>query len=335
MRKILKIGNKSIGEGNSPFFIAEAGSNHNQSYETAAKLVDVAADAGADAVKFQLFQSGELYPPGTEMYKIFKSVEFDAEWLGKLSEHAAKRGILFLASAFDRKSADLLEAAKVPAYKIASSETTNIPLLSYIAKKGKPLLISTGMCDLVDVYEAIKLCESLGNSELALFQCGAMYPLPPELAHLKVMDMFRETFPYPVGYSDHTLGNHITLAAVARGASLIEKHFTLDRQSQGPDHFYALEPKELKQLVKESREIYASLGEKEKLMLPEEKRVGRREGLYIKRNIKMGQKLTAEDIEIKRPALGLRARYASAIVGSSAKTDLAEGSPLNWADLSL
>ncbi len=333
MKQTIKLGSKTIGQGQGPFIIAEAGSNHDQSFETAIKLIDVAADAGADAVKFQVFQAGELYPPGTEMHKIFKSVELNADWLSKLNQHAKKRNILFLASAFDRKSVDLLEAIEVPAHKIASSETTNIPLLAYIAKKKRPMLISTGMCDLVDVFEATRLCQELGNDDIALFQCGAMYPLPVDLAHLRVMDSLRETFRCPVGFSDHTLGIHITLAAVARGADMIEKHFTLDRNSKGPDHFYALEPKELTQFVKESREIYSALGSREKQMLPEEKRLGRRDGLYLKAPKKRGEKISAEDLETKRPAVGIRARYKNFLQGAVAKTDLNEGAALEWQNI--
>ena len=324
------IGNASIAAGGRPFIIAEAGSNFNQSLDTALRLVDTAAECGADAVKFQLFRAEELYPAGSEMHKIFKSVELNPDWVPRIAAHAAARGIQFFASAFDRKSVDVLDAAGAPAYKIASSETTNIPLLSYIAAKGKPLVVSTGMCDMVDVAEAVNACEGAGNRSIALLQCVAMYPLPPELVNLRVMDLLGEVFGCPVGFSDHTLGIGPSIAAVARGAAIIEKHFTLDRKAEGPDHFYALEPAELKALVTGAREAHAALGRPVKEMAPEERRLGRREGLYAARPIARGSTLAAEDVAARRPALGLRSRYRDTVIGAVATRDIERDAPLSW-----
>ena len=324
------IGSVRVANGGNPFIIAEAGSNFNQSLDTALKLIDVAADCGADAVKFQLFQAGELYPADSEMYNLFKAVELNPDWVGKLFIHARDRKIQFLASAFDRKSVDVLDAVGVPAHKIASSETTNMALLGYIAAKHVPMIISTGMCDLVDVTDSINICEAAGNNRIALLQCVTMYPLPPELANLRVMELFKDVFSCPVGFSDHTLGIAASIAAVARGASIIEKHFTLDKNAQGPDHFYALEPSELNLLVASAREAHVALGQPVKDLAPEERRLGRREGLYAARRISKGQKLGAGDISVRRPAVGLRARYRDTIVGSVAQEDLEKDAPITW-----
>ena len=324
------IGRAQIGGVAAPFIIAEAGSNFDQSLDIALKLIDTAVDCGADAVKFQLFRADELHPVGSEMYKAFKAVELNPDWVEKLFAHARDRNIQFLASAFDRKSVDLLEALGVPAHKVASSETTNIPLLSYIAAKHTPMISSTGMCDLADVADAVMICEAAGNDRIALLQCVAMYPLPVELTNLRVMEMFSKTFSCPVGYSDHTLGLAASIAAVAMGANIIEKHFTLNKNSKGPDHFYALEPDELKTLITMAREAHAALGRAAKELTPDEKRWGRREGLYAARDIKSGSRIGEDDISVQRPAVGLRARYRNALLDATAAADIDRGAPITW-----
>lgn len=330
-----RIGATRIANGASPFVVAEAGSNFNQDLDTAYRLIDTAAEAGADAVKFQLFRAESLYPKGTEGYQAFKAVELNPDWVPDLDRHARERGILFLASAFDAASVDVLEAVEVAAHKVASSETTNVPLLAYIAAKGRPMLVSTGMCDMVDVHEAVTLCLAGGNDRVALLQCGSVYPLPPQEVHLKVMDLFRETFGGPVGLSDHTLGLAAAVAAVARGAAVIEKHFTLDRAAEGPDHAYALEPADLKRLVAEIREAHAALGAPVKELLPDERQFGRRDGLYAARDIAAGETISPQDIAVRRPAPGLRARYRETAVGARAARAVAAGEPITWDMLTL
>ena len=327
------INNVTVGGSNEPYFIAEAGSNFDQDLDTGLRLIDIAGDAGANAVKFQLFRADALYPDGGELHAAFKAVELNPEWVPKLAEHAASQNLTFLASAFDPESIKVLESIGVPAHKIASSETTNLKLLDQFAETGKPLFLSTGMCDLIDVQEAVARCLARGNNQVALLQCGAMYPLPPEHAHLRVMELYRNVFTSPVGFSDHSLGTHITLAAIARGANVIEKHFTHNREARGPDHFYALEPAELKQLITDARDIRASLGTARKEMLASEREYGRREGLYAGRNIANGSVLIEADIEIRRPAIGLRARHLEAAIGMHATHAIPAGTPLTWDDL--
>jgi sialic acid synthase SpsE len=328
-----KIAGRLIGADQRPYVIAEAGSNHNQSLDTARQLIDVAAEAGCDAVKFQLFEAGELYPPTHELYKIFKAVELSPDWLLPLQQHAMTRGLAFFASVFDRRSADRLAALDVPAFKIASSETAKLDLLAYVAAKKKPLIVSTGMCDLVDILEAASCCERNGNNEVALLQCVALYPPQPSDANLAVMDTLHSLFGCPVGYSDHVLGTTIAVAAVARGAAVIEKHFTLDRKSPGPDHSYALEPNELADMVRQMREVHAAIGNGVKDMHPEERRRGRREGLYAAKAVALGERFTSDAIAIRQPAIGIRARQLDQLIGLATVRALKEGDPIHWDDV--
>jgi sialic acid synthase SpsE len=328
-----EVSGRRIANGERPYVIAEAGSNFNQSLDTGYALIDAAAASGADAVKFQLFRPESLYPPGTKEYDAVSAVTLNPEWVPSLADHAEAQEIAFMASAFDVESVDILDAANVPAHKVGSSEATNLAVLARMAKSGQPIFLSTGMCDMVDIHEAVAICVAHGNRQVALMQCGAMYPLPPELTNLKVLDLFRRVFGGPAGLSDHTLGFAVPVAAVARGAAVIEKHFTLDRTTEGPDHFYALEPDELKQLVTMLHEAHSAIGQGVKAMLPEEREFGRREGLYAARHIAAGAVLTMADIEVKRPAIGLRARYRDLADGARAARDIAAGEPITWNDL--
>lgn len=328
--KEIEIGGQLVGGNAVPYIIAEAGSNFNQDLDMARRLVDAASNAKANAVKFQLFRADALYPKKDGFYDLFKSIELNPEWVPKLSDHARDQGMEFMASAFDKDSVDILEGAGVSAHKIASSETTDLPFLHYVASKGKPMVISTGMCDLVDVEEAVNVCLGVDNSKIILLQCGAMYPLPAEQVHLRVIASFRERFGCPVGFSDHTLGQAAAAAAVGLGATVFEKHFTLDRSLEGPDHSYALEPEELASYVAGIQEAHRSLGSCTKEMLPEEKQNGRREGLYAARDLNKGDVLTAADLIIKRPALGLRARYQTCVVGAIITRSICADAPITW-----
>ncbi|MCD4744446.1 MAG: N-acetylneuraminate synthase family protein, partial [Desulfobacteraceae bacterium] len=268
------IGGVRIAVAGKPYIIAEIGSNHDQSIDKAFRMIDMAAVAGADAVKFQLFKADKMYPVGTKMYDIFKSIELDTDWLSKLVKHCREAGVQFMASPFDAESASFLEDIGVNAYKVASSEITKPGLLSHIALFKKPMFISTGMCDLVDVYDAVECCKHAGNTQIALLQCGAMYPIPVEHVNLRVMDTFESLFGCPVGFSDHTRGMAAAVAAVGRGACVIEKHITLDRNSNGPDHFFAMEPDEFKIFIQMMNDADYCLGSPEKKMLPEERAQG-------------------------------------------------------------
>ena len=334
LNNTLKIAETDVGGGAPPYVIAEIGSNFNQSLDTARRLIDVAAEAKANAVKFQLFRANFLYPNGGELHDIFKSVELNAEWLPVLESHARAQGMHFMASAFDTVSLDALDAVGTPAHKIASSETSNLGFVHSVASKGKPVIISTGMCDMVDVEEAVNACLGAGNSQIILLQCGALYPLPSEQVNLRVIASFAQRFQCPVGFSDHTLGQTAATTAVGLGANVFEKHFTLDRASAGPDHFYALEPGELKAYVAAVHEAHQSLGSSSKQMLAQEREFGRREGLYLARALAAGERIGLGDVVSKRPALGLRARYAPAVVGAMLTRLVEKDTPITWDMLS-
>lgn len=333
MQSRFHIGKRQVGEGAPAFLIAEAGSNHNQKISRAKALIDAAAASGADAVKFQLFNAEDLYSSEHPAFKTVKACEFPREWVKPLDRYAKKKKILFMATPFDRQAVDLLCAIGSPALKWGSSETTNLSLLKYAAAKNIPLLISTGMCDMADIYEAMEVVEEGGCDKAALLHCVSVYPAEAAEVNLRVMDSLRASFGVPVGFSDHTLGLAAPVAAAALGASVIEKHFTLDRKLKGPDHFYALEPDELKQMVAMIRETESSLGSSVKRVLPLEKKWGRREGLYAARAISKGTKLTPADLRSARPATGIRARYRGALTGFRAKKTIRKDQPLSWEDI--
>jgi sialic acid synthase SpsE len=329
----IRIAGRPVGPRHDPFVIAEIGSNYDQDPDKARALIDAAADAGADCVKFQLFRADAMYPDGGDMHALFKSLEFDPALLPALAAHARARGVLFTASPFDPLSLTRLVEAGVPLLKVASSEATNTPLLRAMAATGLPLLLSTGMCDMADVAAAVALCRDAGNASICLLQCGAVYPLPPGDSHLRVMDRYAGSFGLPVGFSDHTLGLAVPVAAVGRGACVIEKHITLDRAAEGPDHAYALEPDDFTAMVRMIREAHAALGRPEKDLLPQEREQGRREGLHAARDLPAGTVLADGDLLSARPALGVRARDRASVIGAALSRAVAKGAPLRWEDL--
>ena len=330
MMQKVKIGDRWVGEGEPTFIIAEVGSNHDGKLDQAKKLIDVAAESGVNAVKFQLFKAENLYAKDDPMFAVMKVNELPREWVAKLKDYSGSKGLMFLASPFDDESIDYLEKVGVPAYKWASSETVNLLLLRYAACKKKPMLISTGMCDLADVSAAVEVIYAAGNRSIVLLHCTCLYPAKPNQVNLRMMDTLKDAFHLPVGLSDHTLGFVITLAAVTRGACVIEKHFTLSRKLEGPDHSYALEPHELKQMVSAIRDVEASLGSPIKDMLPEERLIARREGVTAKTAIPKGIRLTKAMVEIKRPALGIKSRFLDIVIGMKARRNIEQGEPITW-----
>ena len=328
-----KIGDRVVGGNESPYVIAEASSNFNQSKDIAFKLIDVAHEAGADAVKFQLFRADVLYPDHGEMYDVFKSIELNSDWLPELMKHAEDRGLQFSASAFDRYSISALIELNVPFMKVASSETTNLDLVARMAATGKPLFLSTGMCDIIEIVEAVELCISLGLNDISLMQCQAQYPLDPIDANISAIDTLKSIFGGPVGFSDHTLGISIPIAAVGRGAATIEKHFTLDRNMEGPDHFYALEPNELKSMIDAIRTVHLAIGSSNKEMTKQEQELGRRLGLWMKRPKQAGELITEDDLQVRRPAIGVKSRYIGTVIGAKMKNTLDSNQPICWSDI--
>ncbi len=318
----IQIGNRLISNQSSPYIIAEIGSNFNQDLETAFKLIDVAVDAKADAVKFQLFKASNLYPNRDGLYDVFKSIELNHEWIPKLIEYCTSKKIEFLCSAFDFESFELLEKNNLNAHKIASSETTNFEFISKVASSGKPIIISTGMCDIIDVIESVNICKKNSNDKFIILQCSSIYPLDYVDVNLDVIKTYKKLFNSIIGFSDHTKDNVAAVTAVGVGARVIEKHITLDRNMSGPDHSYATEPKDFLNFCQSIRDAFKSIGCSDKKMLQVEKDTGRRDGIYAKNNLSKGSVLNFENVVIKRPAIGLRARYLANIIGLKIKKDL-------------
>ncbi|MDD5433314.1 MAG: N-acetylneuraminate synthase family protein [Candidatus Pacebacteria bacterium] len=332
--KYLKLGNKIIGQNQPCFIIAEAGANHNHNLNQAKELIDVASDCGADAIKFQSIKFDELYlpsfPPSEKVKSLYPAIELPEEWYKELFSHAKKRNILLLSCPTYIKAVDLLLKFGVAGFKIASPQTkANLPLLSYAAKKQKPLIISTGYCNLTDIEQALRVCQKARNNQIVLLHCTAKYPILANQANLKVMGTLAKKFKTLVGYSDHTLGFNVSLGAVALGACVLEKHFTLSRKLKGPDHFYAQEPKELKEMIKQIREVEQSFGKGKKTVLSEEKKLYSyiQTRVAAKCDIKKGQVLKWEMLDFKRMPRGFLANEWEKLLNKKVKKDIKKGEP--------
>ena len=339
--KSIKINNKFIGENNPCYIIAEAGSNHNGNLKQAKKLIDVAVEAKADAVKFQLYKAETLYSKytpefsylkGKNPYELIKSIETPREWIKELVDHCKKNNIDFLASAFDFEAVDLLNKY-VSAFKTASVEIVDLELIKYTAEKGKPMIISTGMANLGEIEDVINAIKSIGIEKIILLHCNSLYPTPTEIVNLKAMETMKNAFKIPIGFSDHTLGIHIPIAAVAMGACVIEKHFTLDRTLPGPDHSFAIEPDELKEMVRFIRDVENAQGEgiKEKSELEsEEMYIKARRSIHAKVDIPKGVKITRGMLIIKRPGYGIKPKFIGLVMGRETKKDIKEDEWITW-----
>ena len=337
----IKLGNKLIGDGEPCYIIAEAGSNHNGSLEQAKKLIDVAADAKADAVKFQIFKAEDLYSKytpefsylkGENTYELIKSLETPREWVKELAEYCKEKDVDFLASAFDFEAVDIMDKY-VLAFKIASFEIVDLGLIKYAAEKRKSMIISTGMANLGEIEDAITAIKSVGNENVVLLHCNSLYPTPVEIVNLKAMETMRTAFKITAGFSDHTLGTHISIAAVAMGACVIEKHFTLDRNLPGPDHSFAIEPGELKEMVRCIREVEKAKGsgiKKKSELESEEMYVKARRSIHARVDIPKGTKITKGMLIIKRPGYGIKPKFIDVVIGREAKKDIKEDEWITW-----
>ena len=341
----LKVGERWIGDGQPCFVIAEAGANHNRDIGMAKELIAVAAEAGADAVKFQTYSAETLYSKKTpgfsylasltdkSTFDLIKEIELPREWQADLAAEAAKRGLLFMSTPFDHRAVEELDALGVPAFKIASFEIVDLPLIRLAASKGKPMVISTGLANYEDIEDAVAACRAVGNDRIVLLQCASLYPAPPERINLRAMDTMRRAFGTLVGLSDHTLGIHVAVSAPAAGASVVEKHYTLSRTLKGPDHPFAIEPDELTTLVKQLREVEAALGDGRKTgPAPEELEMHEkaRRSLVAARTIGRGTAITRDMLAIKRPGFGIKPKHADLVVGRIARVDIDEDTVLTW-----
>lgn len=348
MVKPIIIAGRAVGPGQPCFVIAEAGVNHNGDVGQARRLIDVAVEAGADAVKFQTFRSEAVvsaaapkaaYQRATtgaaeSQLEMVRRLELPFEAFRELRAYAREAGIVFLSTPFDQESADFLASMDVPALKVASGEITNLPFLEHLARKGKPMLVSTGMSDLEEVRAAVEAIRAAGNAEIALLHCVSNYPAQAASSNLRAMETMRTKLGVPVGLSDHTLGIEVSLAAVALGACILEKHFTLDRDLPGPDHKASLEPGELKALVAGIRTVESALGDGIKQPVEEERetRAVARRSLVAARDLPAGTVLTEDAVAILRPGTGLPPSARASVLGKRVRRAVSAGTPIT-ADL--
>ena len=343
------VAGRAIGDGAPVFIVAEAGVNHNGDMSLARRLVEAAADAGADAVKFQTFSTDALVSreapkatyqrestgDGENQRDMLARLELTADQHAELQQRCGKRGLVFFSAPFDERAADALESLDVPLFKIPSGEITNLPLLRHIAAKGRPVILSTGMSTVDEVETAVAVIRDSGDPPLALLHCLSAYPAPAAEVNLRAMDVLRQRFGVPVGLSDHTPGIEVAVAAVARGARIVEKHLTLDKTLPGPDHRASLDPAEFAALVRAIRSVESALGDGEKRPMPSEmdtRRVARK-SLVAARAIRAGERLTAELIRVKRPGTGIQPAELERALGRAVKRALAADQVIGWDDL--
>ena len=343
---MIQIDQKKIGDNLPCLIIAEAGVNHNGDIEIAEQLIDAAVEAGADAIKFQTFNADLLVTPGAEkaryqkksssvsesQYQMIKRLELPSHAFKKLSDYAKKKGIIFFSSPFDMQSVDILERIEVPLFKIPSGEITNLPLLTYIAKKGKPIILSTGMATFEEIDEAIETIKKGGVDDIILLYCVTNYPAKMESLDLTIISSLRERYHLPIGFSDHTRGIVAAIAARTLNACVIEKHFTLNRKMSGPDHQASINPKGLKKVVMAIREVESALGNGIKKISREECEIKAitRKSLVAAMDIPAGSIITDTMIDLKRPGTGLAPKYKDKIIGKKSNRSIKKNELFDW-----
>ena len=341
----VQVRSKLIGPGWPVFVIAEAGVNHNGDLKMARALIDVAVEAGADAVKFQTFRADRLATPeapkaeyqlrttgdAESQFEMLRRLELSADAHRQLQSYCHERGIIFLSTPFDEEAVDLLDELGVPAFKISSGDLTNSPLLEYVASKGKPVILSTGMSELSELIEAVSVLNTAGCENPVLLHCISNYPAAPDEVNLRAMQTMRSAFDVPVGFSDHTEGIDVALAAVALGACVIEKHFTLDRALPGPDHRASLEPAELRELVRSIRRVEQALGSGRKVPAATEIETAKvaRRSLVAACDIPAGATLEREMVVMQRPGTGMSPAMIETLLGRKVIRDIAAGKLLD------
>jgi N-acetylneuraminate synthase len=344
---IVRIGNREIRQGGPPFVIAEMSGNHNQSLDNAMAIVQAAANAGADAIKLQTYTADTITLDvrtepfvitdpnspwaGRKLYELYQEAHTPWEWHEPLFQRAKELGILAFSTPFDPTAVDYLEALEVPAYKLASFEMVDLPLIEKIARTGKPMIMSTGMATLAEIDEAVQAARGAGAREIALLKCSNAYPAQPDDMNLRTIPHLAEAYGVPAGLSDHTLGIAVPVAAVALGAAIIEKHLALSRSEPGPDVAFSLEPHEFGEMVKAVRIAQQAAGKVDYGMSAREatSRAHRR-SLFVTRDVKRGETFTADAVRSVRPANGLPPKFLGQTLGRKATRDIAAGSPLAW-----
>ena len=346
----VSLGDFKIGPGNTPYIIAEVGSNHNGDMDLCRRLIDAAAEAGAHAVKFQSWTetsliSKEEYDRNTEyadkkkhfgsLVEMVKAYQFTYDQHLEASSHCRARGIAFCSTPFSKEEADLLEKLDVPFFKIASMDIVNLPFLNYVARKQRPMVISTGMATLAEIEQAVDTVRGEGNEQIVLLHCISIYPPEYDTIHLRNMVTLQQAFDVPVGFSDHTLGTAIPLAAITLGACIIEKHFTLDKDMPGWDHAISADPKELRIIVEDGKNIFAALGSSRRTVTEAEieKRKKFRRSLVASRELPAGHVITMEDLDAKRPGTGISPNEIFYVIGRKLVHDITQDQVINWKDL--
>lgn len=348
--KNIKIGNRMIGPDYPTYFIAEIGGNFDGSLEKAKKLIDAAKAAGADCVKFQTFTADTIVSEGgfskmtlhgvhgswgRKVSEVFKDVEFPLEWHKIIADYCKEIGIDFTTSPYFKEAVDLCEELKLPFIKIGSGDITWLEMLDYIARKGMPIMLATGDATMSEIDEAVRTIEKTGNKDLVLMQCITNYPSKIDSANVNVLKTYQSAFGCLTGYSDHSPGHVVALASVVLGGRVIEKHFTLNKKDKGPDHPHSMEPDEFKFMVDSIREVERAMGSTRKEVVKEEGETVfvQRRCLYAKRDLKKGQVLTEEDIDVLRPALGIPPKFKPVVIGKKVNKDIPARDPIFWEDL--
>lgn len=348
--RTVRLGNFEVGAGHPPYIIAEIGSNHNGDMELCRKLIDAAAEAGANAVKFQSWSESSLiaeeeYARNTQyadkkkhfgtLREMVRAYQFTVQQHREAKRHCDARGIAFCSTPFSQEEVDLLDSLNVPFFKVASMDVVHLPLLEYLAGKKRPIVLSTGMATLGEIERAVETIRRSGNPDIVLLHCVSIYPPDYATIHLRNIKTLEEAFDVPAGFSDHTLGTAIPLAAIALGARLIEKHFTLDKDMEGWDHAISADPSDLKTIVEQGKNIFQSLGSTERKVgeAEIEKRKKFRRSLVARRPVQTGQIIASEDLGAKRPGTGISPDQLSHVLGRRAATNILEDQVIRWADL--
>lgn len=348
--KEIKIGDKIIGENYPTYFIAEIGANFDGSIEKAKRLIDAAKVAGADCAKFQTFSTPKIVSEGgfsrmelkgvhgswgRTVSDVFKDVEFPIEWHKEISDYCKAVGIDFSTSPYFKEAVDLCVDLDVPFIKIGSGDLTWLEMLDYAASKGKPIMLATGDATMSEIDEAVRTIEATGNKDLVLMQCITNYPSKIDSANVNVLKTYQVAFDVLTGYSDHAPGPVVALTSVVIGGRVIEKHFTLDKTDKGPDHPHSMEPDEFKQMVDFIREAERAMGSSRKEVVAEEGETVyvQRRCLYAKNDIKKGDVINENDIDVLRPALGVPPKYKKIVTGKIACNDIVKGDPIFWEDI--
>lgn len=346
MNKRIRIGSRYVGEGEKTFIVAEVSANHLQDYCRAEAIIRAAKEAGADAVKLQTYTpdtitldcdneyfqitQGTIWD-GTTLHKLYETAYTPWEWQPELKRLANGLGMECFSSPFDASAVDFLNGMDMPAYKVASFEINDIPLIRKIARTGKPVILATGIAYLEDIERAVRVCREEGNEQIVLLKCTSTYPSPYEDMNLKVIPNMAQVFDVVTGLSDHSMGTAVAVAAVALGAKMVEKHLTLSRADGGPDAAFSMEPAEFKQMVEEIRIVEQAVGRVTYGLTDRQKR-SREDGrsLFVVKDMKAGERFTEDNVRSIRPAFGMHTMYYDEILGKVAKCDIAKGTPLAW-----